>query len=244
MDYIAGKNSVLEALRTGRRKIFSVLIGRNASDLLVKEIVALARQKKIPIHEIAAEQLVHKTGVQTHQGVAAEVSGFPYVDLSEIIAASRKNPEGSFVVLLDEVQDPQNVGALIRTAHLTGAKGMVLMKHRAATINATVLKAASGAAEHLPIVQEVNLVNCINLLKNNDFFVVGAEGDSGEDLYHTTFAWPLALVLGGEEKGLRRLVRESCDALLAIPMEGKVGSYNVSVAGAMMMGEILRQKRA
>ena len=143
MDYIAGKNSVLEALRTGRRKIFSVLIGRNASDLLVKEIVALARQKKIPIHEIAAEQLVHKTGVQTHQGVAAEVSGFPYVDLSEIIAASRKNPEGSFVVLLDEVQDPQNVGALIRTAHLTGAKGMVLMKHRAATINATVLITSS-----------------------------------------------------------------------------------------------------
>ena len=244
MEWIAGKNAVLEALRAGKRKPHTLYLSRNVEDESTREILNLARKLQLTLKEANAREIGEKSGVEAHQGVALEISPFVYADLSEVVSTSLVSPKGSFLLLLDEIQDPQNVGALIRTAHLTGAKGMIVLKHRSASITPTVVKASAGATEYLPIVQEVNLVNCINLLKDKGFDVIGADGESDQNIYQYSCQWPVALVLGSEGKGLRRLVRESCNSLISLPMMGPVGSYNVSVAGALFMGEILRQKMA
>lgn len=243
-EWIVGKNSVLEALKADKRKIFSIHLAREKKDAHIHQIVQLARQAQIPVREVGAKEIAHQSGVVTHQGVACQASPFQFAELSEMVAACRREEEGSFILFLDEIQDPQNVGALIRTAHLLGAKGLVIFKHRSALITPTVVKVASGACEHLPIAQESSLASCLKTLKDIGFWVVGADGESKVKLYGFGCRWPMALVLGSEQKGLRRQVSEICDELVAIPMVGAVGSFNVSVAGALFMGEFFRQKLA
>ncbi len=240
-EILGGKNVVLEILRAGRRTVFRLYWARRARDVSSEEILSLAKKRGVALQESTPEKISNLCASQEHQGVAIEVSPFEYAELSDVIPAAQKNPKGGFIVCLDEIQDPHNVGALIRTAYLCGASGMVLLKHRQALITNTVCKAAAGAQEYLPIVQETNLVNTIQALKKNDFLVVGAAGE-GRSLYKEKLQFPCALILGSEGRGLRRLVRENCDQLVSIPMEGKVGSFNVSVAGGILMAEIARRK--
>lgn len=240
-EVIAGKNVVFEVLKAGRRRVFKVYWSRKARDEKSEMLKQLIDSKKIPFVEIPSSQIDQLTNFSEHQGVAAEVADFQYADLESVVAQAKKDPKGGFLLLLDEIQDPHNVGAIIRTAHLCGASAVILLKHRQALITNAVCKAAAGAQEYLPIVKETNLVNTVNYLKENDFIIYGTEGD-GKNIYQEKLQFPLCLILGGEGKGLRRLTKENCDALVTIPMEGKIDSFNVSVAGGILMGEILRQR--
>lgn len=241
-EILGGKNVVLEILRAGRRKVFKVFWGRQAHDPKSEELKGLIQSRHIPFAEVRPEEITKMTGSPEHQGVAAEVSPFEYFELSQVAEKAKKDPKGGFIVLLDEIQDPHNVGALIRTAYLCGASGLVLLKHRQVLVTNAVCKAGAGAQEYLPIVKEVNLVNVINYLKEMDFFIFGTIGSDGKSVFDEKFRFPIGLVLGSEGKGLRRLVKENCDRLITIPMEGQIDSFNVSVAGGILMGEILRQR--
>lgn len=240
-EILYGKNVVLEVLKARRRKVFRLFWARKKTDPLLEELQKVASEHKIPVSLVSPDFLIQKTGSQEHQGIACETPPFEYAPLEEAAGLAKKDPKGGFLLLLDEIQDPHNVGALIRTAHLCGAAGMVLLKHRQALVTPAVCKAAAGAQEHLPIVKEINLVNVINYLKKNDFFVTGASVE-GESLFQWGAAFPLGLVLGSEGRGLRRLVAENCDKHLTIPMEGRLGSFNVSVAGGIFMAEIMRHR--
>ena len=241
-EILGGKNVALEILRAGRRKIFRLFWARKGHDVSSEELVRLCQQKGIAIQEATPEKISNLCDTREHQGVAIEVSAFEYAEFGDVLQVAITRPKGGFLILLDEIQDPHNVGALIRTAHLCGASGMVLLKNRQVLVTNAVCKAAAGGQEYLPIVQETNLVNVINILKDKGFFVWGAAGE-GVSLDRQKPAFPLALVLGSEGRGLRRLVRENCDALVSIPMEGAVGSFNVSVAGGILMAEIAKARR-
>lgn len=250
-EVVGGKNAVWEILRAGRRRVEKVFWARRERDPLFEKVRELAGAKKIPIVESSPEALTRLTGSAEHQGIAASVSVFEYTELGAVAFATAAKK--GFLILLDEIQDPHNVGALIRTAHLCGASGLVLLKHRQALITPAVCKAAAGAQEYLPIVLETNLVNVIALLKEQGFWIYGAAAEAkdespdsasqkSESIFEIKFNFPVALVLGSEGRGLRRLVREHCDALVSIPMEGRIDSFNVSVAGGILMGEILRRR--
>lgn len=241
-EVLGGKQVVLEILRANQRKVFKIYWARRAHDPKSEELKKLIAEQAIPLVEIPNEKITQLTGSSEHQGIAALVEPFDYTELEEVVRKVKKDSKGGFLVLLDEIQDPHNVGAIIRTAHLCGASGIVLLKHRQVWITNAVCKAAAGAQEYLPIVKEVNLVNVINYLKKNDFSVYGATGFGGGSIFKEKLKFPLGLILGSEGKGLRRLVKENCDVLVTIPMEGKIDSFNVSVAAGILMGQILCQR--
>lgn len=241
-EILGGKNVVWEILKAGRRKVYKVFWARKARDARSEELKGLILDKNIEFHEVHPSEITNMTGSNEHQGVAAQVSAFEYAELDEAIHKAKVDQKGGFLVLLDEIQDPHNAGALIRTSHLCGASGLILLKHRQVPVTNAVCKAAAGAVEWLPIVKEVNLVNVINILKNNGFYIYGASGEGGKSVFKEKFNSPMGLVLGSEGKGLRRLVEENCDALLTIPMEGRIGSFNVSVAAGILLGQILCQR--
>ncbi|MBI4125499.1 MAG: 23S rRNA (guanosine(2251)-2'-O)-methyltransferase RlmB [Deltaproteobacteria bacterium] len=241
-EILGGKNVVLEILKAGRRKVYKVFWARKAGDAKSEELKNLLASKNIPVNEVHPSEIANMTGSNEHQGVAAQVSAFQYAELEEVIQKAIEDKKGGFLVLLDEIQDPHNVGAIIRTAHQCGASGLILLKHRQVPITNAVCKAAAGAQEWLRIVKEVNLVNVINYLKSNNFFIYGSTGDGGESIFEEKFNFPIALLLGSEGRGLRRLVREHCDRLLTVPMDGNIDSLNVSVAAGIFMGQILCQR--
>ena len=241
-EILCGRNVLFEILRAGKRKILKIYWAVQSHDAKAEEIRQLIQAKKIAVSECSSDKIAQVSGSQDHQGIAAEVSLFQYADLADLANRAKKDLKGGFLVLLDEIQDPHNVGALIRSAHLCGASGIVLLKHRQTLITSVVCKAASGAQEYLPIAQETNLVNVINYLKENGFLICGAAGEGSKSIFETNPQFPMGLVLGSEGRGLRRLVRENCDMLITIPMEGVIGSFNVSVAGGILMAEILRHR--
>lgn len=241
-EILGGKNVVLEILKAGRRKVYKVFWARKARDAKSEELRGLILVKNIPLHEVHPSEITNMTGSEEHQGVAAQVSAFEYAELGEVIQKAKVDPKGGFLVLLDEIQDPHNVGAIIRSTHLCGGSGLVLLKHRQALVTNAVCKAAAGAQEYLQIIKETNLTNVINYMKENDFLIYGAEGEGGNSIFKEKLKFPLGLVLGSEGSGLRRLVKENCDRLLSIPMEGKIDSLNVSVAAGILLGQILCQR--
>jgi 23S rRNA (guanosine2251-2'-O)-methyltransferase len=241
-EIICGINSVYEVIRAGRRKVFAVYVVEGKRGPHLDKVIELANGSGIKVKEISKPKILDLTHVETNQGIAAEVEPFKYLTIEELVNLTKKAGRPAFIVILDQVNDPHNLGALIRTAHLLGADGIVIPKDNAVAVGPTVAKSASGAVEYLPIVRETNLTNCINILKNNNIWVVGAEGEAKKTIYEYDFTTPTAIVLGGEGKGLRRLVKENCDDLLTIPMQGKIDSFNVSVAGAIFMSEVMRQR--
>lgn len=241
-DLLYGMNVVREVVRAGRRKVARVYWARREKDKDFQEMRVLCGQHSIPFTQVPFHEIEHLTGSKETQGVAVEVAPFMYAELGDIIAQAKNNSKGGFVILLDEIQDPHNVGAIIRTAHALGASGLVLLKHRQAPITPSVCKAAAGATEYLPIVMEVNLVNVILTLKEFGFFIYGAAGVGGASIFKEKPMFPAGLVLGSEGTGLRRLVRENCDQLLTIPMEGKIDSLNVSVAAGILMSQIVQKR--
>lgn len=233
-ELIYGRNPVYESLRARRRQPFGLVIAEGVkSSERIAELEQICRERKIPVRRAARDQL-DRIG-EGHQGVALEVSPYPYADLDQILRWADGRKEAPFLLLLDSLQDPQNLGTLIRTAEALGVHGVVMPPHQSARVTPAVVSASSGAAEHMRIAQ-ANLATAIRTLKERNVWVAGLEhGPGSRPVEQADLSGALALVVGGEGQGLRRLVRDSCDLLLRLEMVGMVESLNAAVAGSIAL---------
>ncbi len=236
---ICGRNAVTEALRA-RKSVDTVYIQKNAKGM--GGLIALARENGAVVKEAGAEKLTALTGTEKHGGAAAVMAAAEYADLEDLLSAARERGEPPFLILADEIQDPHNLGAIIRTAEAAGAHGLIIPKRRSAGLTAAVFRTSAGAASWLKVARVSNLVETIRELKKRGIWVYGAEAD-GQPFYSADLSGPIALVVGSEGFGLGRLVRESCDAVLSIDMYGKINSLNASVSAGILMYEVVRHRR-
>ena len=238
-EILAGRNAVYEAIRAGRRRIQRVLLAESAEEKgTLQQIVRLCQREGIALVEVRRRDLDEMGVGSEHQGVIAEVSEYPYVELEDLLAVSQQRQEDPFFLVLDSLQDPQNVGSLLRTAEAVGIHGVILPDRRAVGVTAAVSRASAGAVEHLLICMVTNIVRTIEELKTRGIWVVGVEGDpSAQDYRKVDLNMPLALVMGSEGAGLRRLVLERCDLVVRIPMQGHISSLNVAAAGSILLYE-------
>ncbi|HZK17705.1 MAG TPA: 23S rRNA (guanosine(2251)-2'-O)-methyltransferase RlmB [Clostridia bacterium] len=239
-DIIFGRNPVREALRA-RRPLNKVLVAENISFGTISEIVTLAKKNGVPLQKSPRASLDKFTGGKSHQGVVALASAKEYADLDDLLV--KKGDKLPLIYVLDGVSDPQNVGAILRTAEATGANGVIIQKRRAVQLTPVVAKSSAGAIEYVPVARVTNLVQSINKLKDAGFWIAGASANAKSDLWEADLNLPLAIVIGDEGKGIGRLVSESCDFLIRIPMEGKIASLNASAAAAVLGYEAIRQRR-
>lgn len=241
---IFGRNSVMEALKGGRNidKIY-VLRGNRTGSLV--SIVGKAKEKRIPVIEADERKLEQICGDSHHQGVVAFVNELVYSSVKEILALAEEKNEKPFVVILDGVTDPHNLGAIIRTCDACGVHGLVLPKRNSSSITPVVLKSACGACEYVKIARVSNITDAIRELKENNVWIYSAEGGASyaKDVFETDFSGGVAVVLGDEGKGVSRLVLDESDFLVSIPMLGNINSLNVSVAAGVILYEVIRQRR-
>jgi len=242
-EIIYGVHPVLEGLKANRRKFHEIYIAEGKTNQRVDPIVHQAASMGIPVTYMHRQKLQALTGLDTHQGVAAVVSPYPIPDLSDLIGYQKNNPVPRFLLLIDNIQDPHNLGALIRTALCANMTGVVIPKDRSAEPSPTVSKASAGALEHIRLAAVVNMVKVMDELKKNQVWVVGLDKDGDRSIYENDFTGDIALVVGGEENGIRPLVKKNCDFLSFIPQHGPVNSLNASVAGAIAMYEAYRQRQ-
>ncbi len=238
MRRIPGYNPVLEALRSGT-KIKELLISKRRKRGL-KELLRLASQQGVKVRQIDHLKLKERSGVSSPQGVLALAEELKYLSLEDLLLMLEEDP---LVVILDHLQDPYNLGAIIRSSYLLGADGVVIPRDRSAGLSPTVSMAAAGAVEYLPLVQVTNIARSLKLLKEKGLWVAGAEAEGGENCDQRQLTGPLALVIGSEGKGLRPLVKKTCDYLIKIPLQGQLDSLNASVAAGILLYEIGRQRR-
>lgn len=236
-ELLVGRNAVREVLLARRRRIEQVFLAEGVKEkALIEDIQSQCQQRGIPIRRVRREELDRLGGGLEHQGVAARASTYPYAELAELLALARQRQEAPFLLALDSLQDPQNVGSLLRTAEAVGVHGVILPKDRAVGVTPAVSRASAGAVEHLLVAQVTNLAQTLEALKAEGLWVVGLESDpSLQDYRLADLSGPLAIVVGSEGYGLRRLVAERCDLLLKLPMKGRIGSLNVSVAGSILL---------
>ena len=241
-ELIYGRNAVHECLRAGRRDVFRLLVsqGAQASGTLAQALV-LARQKGVPVQQVLRPQL--DKIAQGHQGIVAEVSGYPYVDLEDLLQPST-SLDSLRLLVLDCLQDPQNLGALLRTAEAVGVDGVVIARDRAASVTPAVANASSGATEHLRIARVTNITRTLQTLKEYGVWIAGLEDAPGaQEYWNSNLTGSIALVVGSEGQGIRRLVLQTCDVLVKLPMRGKVTSLNAAVAGSIVLYETFRQSK-
>ena len=241
MEVIYGIHAVSEALKSRGRGFEYVAVARERRDARVQRIVNACREQGVAVRQVPREELDRLVRTGNHQGVAAVASGKQYTDLDDILAERRA--QHAFVLVLDGVEDPHNLGAIIRTADAAGADGIVIPERRAVGVTATVAKASAGASEHVPIAKVTNIARTLEELKSRNLWTVGLDERGTHTYDRLDYNMDCALVLGAEGKGLHDLVRKRCDFLVSIPMLGKVPSLNVSVAAAVVMYEIARQRR-
>ena len=240
-EVIGGINPVLEALRARGRAFQHIYMARGRSGPAAAEIRNLARAHGIRIERVERSRLDRLFGGSGHQGVAARVGPFLYSSLEDILRQTR-GPR-ALVLFLDGVQDPMNLGALLRSAEAAGALGVIMPRDRSAPVSAAALKASAGAAEHVPVARAINLVRALDDFKEAGFWIIGAHPGVETSIFDLDLDLRLGLVVGGEGRGLRRLVRERCDRLASIPLRGRTSSLNVAAAGAIAMFEYVRQTR-
>ncbi|UNC93342.1 23S rRNA (guanosine(2251)-2'-O)-methyltransferase RlmB [Candidatus Contubernalis alkaliaceticus] len=241
LDLIVGRQPVLELLRAGG-VLKKVLLASGITGTVISEIEKLAHSQGFNVERKDRKHLDSLAPDLNHQGVIALGYEFRYTALESILSRLEKTEEKPFLVLLDQIQDPQNLGAIIRTAEAVGAHGVVIPSRRSAQVTSAVFKASAGAASYIPIALEKNLNSLVEQLKKKGFWIFGTDA-SGSKIYHRVdYRIPLALVLGSEGKGISRLLKEKCDYLVNIPMRGKINSLNASAAGAVLMYEVLRQR--
>ncbi len=238
---IAGRNAVLEAIRS-RTPIEKLFLAKGDTEGSILSIRSTALRLGIPIQETDKHKLQFISGVRSHQGVVAYVAQKEYCSVEDILAAARKKGEKPFIILLDELSDPHNFGAVIRSAEACGAHGIVIPKHRGVGVTPVVSKTSAGAYLHVNIAKVGNLVAAMEQLKKEGVWLYGCDASAKESLYGTDLTGSFALVIGSEGQGLSRLVKEKCDFLISIPMSGKVSSLNASVAAAVCMFEAVRQR--
>jgi 23S rRNA (guanosine2251-2'-O)-methyltransferase len=241
-DILYGINPVLEALRTERQILNKVLIAEGRHGLSLKALRQLAREKGVPLQVRPREVLSKLARSERHQGVIGLASGFLYASWEDLLPSIRSAPGSALVLILDGLEDPQNLGSLIRTAEACGVQGIILLKDRAVGITPAVVKASAGAAVHVPVVRVTNLARTLEELKKEGLWIVGADARGEKNLYEMKFDMNLGLVIGSEGKGIRPLVLKKCDHTISIPMKGKISSLNAAIAGAVILFEILRQR--
>jgi 23S rRNA (guanosine2251-2'-O)-methyltransferase len=242
MNYIYGINAVAEALKARGRSFSWVGVAKDRHDIRMQRVIEECRKQGVAVRMVGRAELDRMAGNNAHQGVVAVTSAKQYNELEDVIAAKRG--EFSLLVVLDGIEDPHNLGAILRTADAAGADGAVIPERRAASITAIVAKASAGASEHLPVAKVTNIARTLEELKANNIWVVGLD-ERGTATYDTQdYKMDCAIVLGAEGKGLHDLVARKCDFLVSIPMLGKVPSLNVSVAAGIMLYEIVRQRGA
>jgi 23S rRNA (guanosine2251-2'-O)-methyltransferase len=239
---IEGRNAVTEALRAGV-VIDKVFIAKGDTDSALKHIAATARGAGATVVDADRRKLDSMSATHAHQGVIAMAACADYVDINDIIKNAEEREEELLVVLCDEISDPHNLGAIIRTCEAVGAHGVIIPKRRSAGLSATVAKASSGAVYHLPIARVTNMSVAINELKKAGVWVYGASAEGNTSLWQTDLKGPVALVVGSEGSGISRLVSENCDFNVSIPMYGKISSLNASVSAAILMYEAVRQRK-
>ncbi len=239
MDILYGRNPVLEALRAVRPARKLVVASGVGSEDRLEEILALARERGIPVEESSRRRLDDVAHTEHHQGVAGYFHGRPPLALEDVLARSRP-PQ--LLVVLDGIQDPQNLGAIARTADAAGADGVVLPRHRAAAVTAAAAKASAGATEHVPVATVTNLVHALELMQAAGLWVVGLAADGAARYDSFDFTVPVAVVIGAEGEGMRPLTRRHCDAVVALPLAGRVSSLNAAAAAAILLYEVGRQR--
>jgi 23S rRNA (guanosine2251-2'-O)-methyltransferase len=241
MEVIYGIHAVEEALKSRPKSIAHVAVARERSDIKLQRIIDACRAAGIPLRFEPRQQLERLSRAGAHQGVVATVTAKPYSELEDLI--EKRRGKFAFIVVLDGIEDPHNLGAIIRTADAAGADGIVIPERRAAGVTATVAKASAGASEHLPIARVTNISRSIEELKSKNIWTVGLDERGTQRYDQLDYKMDCALVLGAEGHGLHDLVRRKCDFLVGIPMLGSVPSLNVSVAAGVVMYELLRQRR-
>jgi 23S rRNA (guanosine2251-2'-O)-methyltransferase len=241
-ETLYGIHPVFEALKAGRRNIYEVYVAKKKTSRRLGPVLALAESKKIPVERITPSQLKSMAGTDLHQGVGAKTGPFPLTKISDIVDGIRSGDETHLLLLLDNILDPQNLGALVRTALCVGVDGVIIPKDRSVLPTPTVSKASAGALEHVRLSRITNMVSTIKRLKEKDIWIAGMDQNADRSIYLCDLTDSIAIVVGGEEKGVRPLIKKHCDFLMSIPQTGPVDSLNASVAGAVAMYEVLRQR--
>ena len=237
-EVISGRNPVSEALR-GSRPIDKIMVAKGEKSGAVVGILAKAREKKIPVKEVDRTKLDFLSGIAPHQGIIAFAAVKEYCSVEDILACAECRGEPPFIVVLDELEDPHNLGAIIRTAECAGVHGVIVPKRRSAGLSYTVGKASAGAIEYMNVARVTNIAATIDELKAKGVWVFGADMN-GTDYEKCDFSGPCAIVIGNEGKGISRLVREKCDVIVSLPMKGKINSLNASVAAGILMYQAMK----
>jgi len=239
-NLIEGRNPVLEALKSGR-EIDKLFIQSGQLEGSIRQIIALAREKNILIKEVDKAKLDKMSQTKSHQGVIASAALYKYYEVDDILEIAKQKEEDPFIVILDEITDPQNLGSILRSCDAAGVHGVIIPKRRAASLTPIIGKISAGAVEYVPVAKVTNINQTINYLKEKGIWVAGADAD-GETYYEKDLTGPIALVVGSEGKGLGRLVKENCDFIVGIPMSGKISSLNAAVSCAVIAFEIKKQR--
>jgi 23S rRNA (guanosine2251-2'-O)-methyltransferase len=240
-EYIVGKNPVLEALRSGR-SINKIWIAEGSQKGVTGQITALAKEAGVTVQIVPRKKLDQVAEGESHQGVLAYIAAYDYVELDEILRRAESSGEPPFLVILDEIEDPHNLGSILRTADATGVHGVIIPKRRSAGLTSTVAKASAGAIEYVPVARVTNIARTIDDLKERNIWVMGTDASGEEEFRQARLDMGIALVIGSEGRGMSRLIREKCDFTVKLPMVGHVTSLNASVAGALLMYEVYRQR--
>lgn len=239
-NILFGRNAVMEALK-GEREIDKILIQKGEKEGSVIKIISSAKAKSIVVLEVEKSKLDEITGREKHQGVVAYVAAHEYVSVGEILEEAAKKGEQPFVLILDNIQDPHNLGAIIRTAHNAGVHGIIIPKRRAVGLTGTVAKSSAGALEYMKVAKVSNIVQTIRELKEKGLWIACADMD-GKTLYEENLTGPIGIVVGSEGEGVSKLTKENCDYVVSVPMYGQVTSLNASVAASLMVYEVVRQR--
>lgn len=239
-QYIVGRNPVLEILKTGK-DVQKILVAKGEYKGSINKIVAMAKDKDIIIQQVDKNKIKQLAGDNAHQGVAALIAPYEYSSVDEILNKASKKGEAPFVLILDGIEDPHNLGSIIRTAEAGGVHGIIIPKRRAAQVTQTVYKSSAGAVEHLPLAKVTNISDTIEDLKTKGLWIYGSDMDVEEYYFDRDLKGPIGLVIGSEGKGISRLVKEKCDGLLRIPMGGEISSLNASNAASILIYEVVRQ---
>ena len=240
-DKIEGRNPVLEALKSGR-SINKIFISKGDKEGSINQLIALGKEKGVVIQEVDRSRLDIMSTSHAHQGVIAFVAAKNYVEVDDILEIAASSGTQPFIIILDEITDAYNLGSILRTANAVGAHGVIIPKRRAIGLTATVSKASAGAIEYVPVARVTNISQTIDYLKKKNIWVVGTDSTGQKPYYKNDLKGPVALVVGSEGEGIGKLVRESCDFIVNIPMMGQISSLNAAVAGAIVMYEILKQR--
>jgi 23S rRNA (guanosine2251-2'-O)-methyltransferase len=239
-DFIGGRNPVLEALKSGR-DINKIWIAEGSQKGSIQQIVGLAKESNVMVQYVPKKK-IEQMVVENHQGVVASVAAYQYAEIDDLFHRAEQKGEDPFILILDELEDPHNLGSIMRTADAAGAHGIIIPKRRAVGLTSTVAKASTGAIEHIPVARVTNLSRAVDELKERGVWVAGTDAKGKQDFRQLDGTLPIGLIIGSEGKGMSRILRDKCDFLVQLPMVGHVTSLNASVAASILMYEVYRKR--